>query len=329
MIQPSEFAAGCQKGCIRTLSKAISLMENQRPDILLKKQNLFQYCAKLLTEQDKRSIRLGISGVGGVGKSSFIEKLGLHILESNQKQKLAVLAIDPSSAISGGSILGDKTRMNQLACHPRAFIRPSPSGQAFGGAGRYSHEIIQILEAWGFDTIIVETVGAGQMDSFVRQVTDIFTLMYMPATGDSLQGIKRGSLEFADLVAVHKADGHLEPAAQLAANQLRGAMQITHQAKKRTFDPVALTSVQKPHLIKKFADKIQNMHSEMLESQSLDKIRRHQVTNWVQWEVLERLKQMAEDQNSELGAMILNFSQNRTIYPPSRAEEIIAQFHRK
>jgi LAO/AO transport system kinase len=174
--------------------------------------------------QTGRAVRLGISGTPGVGKSSFIERFGL--LLTGQGKKVAVLAIDPSSQLSGGSILGDKTRMEKLARDPNAFIRPTPAGAALGGVARRTREAMLLTEAAGFDVVLIETVGVGQSETTVAGMVDMFLLLLAPGGGDDLQGIKRGIMELADLVIINKADGDLLPKARLAAADYRMALQL-------------------------------------------------------------------------------------------------------
>jgi LAO/AO transport system kinase len=173
-----------------------------------------------------RSIRLGISGVPGVGKSTFIEALGNHVID--QGHRVAVLTVDPSSAISGGSILGDKTRMELLSRRPEAYIRPSPSGNTLGGVTRRSREALLLCEAAGFDVIIVETVGVGQSETRVADMTDTFMLLLLPGGGDELQGIKRGIMELADLILINKADDDLQSLAGRSAAEYRAALRLLH-----------------------------------------------------------------------------------------------------
>lgn len=186
------------------------------------------------------SVRIGISGVPGVGKSTFIEAIGNHVID--QGHKLAVLAVDPSSSVSGGSILGDKTRMERLARRRRAFIRPSPAGRTLGGVTRRTRESILICEAAGFDVIIVETVGVGQSETAVAEMTDAFILMLLPGGGDELQGIKRGNLELADIVVVNKADNGLKAVAQRSAADYANAIQFLSPRSSRWQVPVKTCS---------------------------------------------------------------------------------------
>ena len=204
----------------RALARAITLIESTRP-------NHRAQAEALLTEvlpHTGRSIRLGISGVPGVGKSSFIETFGAQLIEEGHK--IAVLAIDPSSRRTGGSILGDKTRMEELARNPDAFIRPSPTGGSLGGVARRTREAMLVCEAAGFDVVIVETVGVGQSETAVADMVDLFLLLLLPSGGDELQGIKKGVVEIADLVVVNKADGDMTEAAARAAAEYQSALRM-------------------------------------------------------------------------------------------------------
>jgi LAO/AO transport system kinase len=202
----------------RALAQAITLVESQRADHQAEAEDLL---ARILPKSGG-AIRLGITGAPGVGKSTFIEAFGLHLVE--QGLKVAVLAVDPSSVRSGGSILGDKTRMEELSRHPGAFIRPSPSGGTLGGVARRTREAMLICEAAGFDVVIIETVGVGQSETRVAAMVDMFLLLLAPGGGDELQGIKRGIMELADLLVVNKADGALKPIAGQVAAEYSGAL---------------------------------------------------------------------------------------------------------
>jgi LAO/AO transport system kinase len=196
-----EYVAGILAGDRTILSQAITLAESSLPEHLKTIQAIIEKCLPY----SSKSIRIGITGVPGAGKSTFIESLGLYI--SGKGRKLAVLAIDPSSGKTKGSILGDKTRMEKLSTQPNAFIRPSPSAGTLGGVARKTRETIILCEAAGFDTIIVETVGVGQSETAVRSMVDFFLLLMLTGAGDELQGIKRGIIEMADAIAITKADG--------------------------------------------------------------------------------------------------------------------------
>lgn len=199
-------------------SQAITLIESSLPEHQQIGQELVARCLP----HSGNSIRLGITGVPGAGKSTFIEALGMHVTKLGHK--LAVLAIDPSSSRSKGSILGDKTRMEDLSVHPNAFIRPSPSAGSLGGVARKTREIIILCEAAGFDTIFVETVGVGQSETAVHSMVDFFLLILIAGAGDELQGIKRGIMEMADAVAINKADGDNKIKAEIARTQIRNAL---------------------------------------------------------------------------------------------------------
>jgi LAO/AO transport system kinase len=215
-------AEGVTAGNRRVLAQAITLIESTRND--------HRAAASVLLERlmpsAGNSIRLGISGVPGVGKSTFIEALGNHVIDAGHR--VAVLTVDPSSAISGGSILGDKTRMEELSRRDEAFIRPSPAGTTLGGVTRRSREAMILCEAAGFDVIIVETVGVGQSETRVADMTDMFLLLLLPGAGDELQGIKRGIVELADLILINKADDDLVKLAGQAAAEYRNALRLLH-----------------------------------------------------------------------------------------------------
>ena len=203
----------------RAMAKAITLLESTRPDHRLQADELLTN----LLPHTGQSFRIGLSGVPGVGKSTLIETLGLWLIE--QGHKVAVLAIDPSSTVSGGSILGDKTRMEHLSVHPHAFIRPSPSSGTLGGVAEKTRECMLVLEAAGYDIVIVETVGVGQSETAVANMTDMFVLMQLPNAGDELQAIKRGVMELADLVVVNKADLDVD-AATRAQSQIMSSLRL-------------------------------------------------------------------------------------------------------
>ncbi len=211
-------AAQVVAGDRRALARAITLVESTRTD---HREQAEQLTEQLLTHTGS-AVRLGISGTPGVGKSTFIEAFGSYL--TDQDLKVAVLAVDPSSQRSGGSILGDKTRMAELARNPNAFIRPSPAGRTLGGVARRTREAMLVVEAAGYDVVLVETVGVGQSETAVDNMVDLFLLLIAPGGGDELQGIKRGIMELADLVVVNKADGDLLAPAKRAAAEYKGAL---------------------------------------------------------------------------------------------------------
>ncbi len=216
----NRLAEGVLEGDRRALARAITLIESGRADHRPRADALLE---RLLPHAGK-SVRVGITGVPGVGKSTFIEAFGMHLIR--QGRKVAVLAVDPSSPKSGGSILGDKTRMEELSREENAFIRPSPSGGTLGGVARRTREAMLICEAAGFDTAIVETVGVGQSETAVAEMVDMFLLLLAPGTGDELQGIKKGIVELADLIVVNKADGDLVIAAERVARDYGNALHL-------------------------------------------------------------------------------------------------------
>lgn len=215
-----EITDGILASNIAYVSKAITLVESTKPE----HQDIAQEIINAIINKSGHSFRLGITGVPGVGKSTFIESFGLEVI--NRGHKLAVLAIDPSSQLSKGSILGDKTRMEQLSVHPKAFIRPSPSSGSLGGVARKTKESIIICEAAGYDYIIVETVGVGQSETAVHQLTDFFLLLMLAGAGDELQGIKRGIMEMADGMVITKADGSNLDKAKMARGEYARALHL-------------------------------------------------------------------------------------------------------
>ena len=226
-------AAGVAAGERRALARAITLVESGRADHRAQALDLLERLrADGSPARGRQALRLGLSGTPGVGKSTFIESFGLMLTAKGLR--VAVLAVDPSSARSGGSILGDKTRMEQLSRDPRAFIRPSPSQAQMGGVARRTREAVALCEAAGFDIILIETVGVGQSETVVAELCDIFLLLLAPAGGDELQGVKRGIMEMADLILVNKADGDLKPAALRTMADYAGALRLL---RRRPQDP--------------------------------------------------------------------------------------------
>lgn len=219
-ININEIVDGILSSNIAFVSKAITLVESTRAE----HQEQAQQIINTIIKFTGNSFRLGITGVPGVGKSTFIESFGLEVI--NRGHKLAVLAIDPSSQLSKGSILGDKTRMEQLSIHPQAFIRPSPSSGSLGGVARKTKESIIICEAAGYDYIFVETVGVGQSETAVHQLTDFFLLLMLAGAGDELQGIKRGIMEMADGMVITKADGSNTDKAKMASGEYARALHL-------------------------------------------------------------------------------------------------------
>lgn len=229
-----EYVAGIISGNRTVLSQAITLVESLLPEHYDASQSIIEKCLPY----SSKSVRIGVTGVPGAGKSTFIETFGLHIASGGRK--IAVLTIDPSSEQTKGSIMGDKTRMEQLSTHPNVFIRPSPSAGALGGVARKTRETIILCEAAGFDTIIVETVGVGQSETAVHSMVDFFLLLMLAGAGDELQGIKRGIMEMADVVAITKADGPNKLIAESARISYQNALHL-YPAKPSGWIPKVLT----------------------------------------------------------------------------------------
>ncbi|MCU0309404.1 MAG: methylmalonyl Co-A mutase-associated GTPase MeaB [Acidimicrobiales bacterium] len=217
---PEALLSGIRAGDRRALARSITLAESTRPD----HRRVADAVLEALLPETGAAVRLGISGPPGVGKSTFIEAFGTHLIA--QGRRVAVLAVDPSSRRTGGSILGDKTRMEELSRRPEAFIRPSPGRGQLGGVARRTREAMLLCEAFGFDVVIVETIGVGQSEVAVADMVDLFVLLVAPGGGDELQGIKRGIMELADLVVVNKADGDLAPAAGRTRSDYAAAVHL-------------------------------------------------------------------------------------------------------
>ncbi|MEU5428589.1 methylmalonyl Co-A mutase-associated GTPase MeaB [Streptomyces olivoreticuli] len=233
-IDPDAYVKGVLDGKRATVARAITLVESTRAD----HRELAQRMLTELLPHAGTARRIGITGVPGVGKSTFIDALGTML--TGLGHKVAVLAVDPSSSRTGGSILGDKTRMERLAVDPAAFVRPSPTAGTLGGVARATRETIVVMEAAGYDVVLVETVGVGQSETAVADMVDTFLMLTLARTGDQLQGIKKGVLELADVVAVNKADGPHERDAKSAARELAGALRLL-QAPDATWNPPVLT----------------------------------------------------------------------------------------
>ncbi|WP_310395246.1 methylmalonyl Co-A mutase-associated GTPase MeaB [Hymenobacter sp.] len=236
-LSAAEYAAGIRAGSRTVLGRAITLVESTLPA----DQALAQEVLQAVLPHTGRSLRVGITGVPGVGKSTFIEALGRYLVET-RGHRLAVLAVDPSSQRGGGSILGDKTRMPWLSAHPAAFIRPSPAGSSLGGVARATREALLLCEAAGHDVIFVETVGVGQSETTVHGMVDFFLLLLLAGAGDELQGLKRGIMEMADALCITKADQGNEPAARRARLDYQNALHLFPPAPSGQAQPVLLTS---------------------------------------------------------------------------------------
>jgi len=283
VIDPGEMAERIVSGDRRALSRGITLVESTRADHHEQAAALLQR----LGPYAGKSIRIGISGAPGVGKSTFIEALGEHLLD--QGHRLAVLAVDPSSSLSGGSILGDKTRMEALARRREAFIRPSPAAGSLGGVARRTRESMTLCEAAGFDVIFVETVGVGQSETAVSEMTDFFLLLLLPGAGDDLQGIKRGIMELADLLLVNKADGDLVSRARHSVADYRAALTLLHPRTRGWRVPVEACSALNGEGIPAVWSLIEQYNAFVSSSGALDERRATQARSWMWSEIAEGL----------------------------------------
>jgi LAO/AO transport system kinase len=264
----------------RALAKAITLLESTRADHRARADQLLNH----LLPHTGRAMRLGISGVPGVGKSTFIEALGLALTAKGRR--VAVLAIDPSSSLSGGSILGDKTRMDMLSMNEAAYIRPSPASGTLGGVAEKTREAMLVCEAAGFDVVIVETVGVGQSETAVASMTDMFVLMQLPNAGDDLQAIKKGVMELADLVVINKAD--LDPdAATRAEAHISGSLRLfgPHPAADRWVTRVMKLSALKAQGVDTFWSAVEEFHAKRRASGEFDARRKQQALAWM-WDIV-------------------------------------------
>jgi len=267
----------------RALARAITLIESTRADHRRQAEMLLEEALP----RTGKSLRIGISGPPGVGKSTFIEAFGRHAIAAGRR--LAVLAVDPTSRLSGGSILGDKTRMAELSREAAAFIRPSPAGLTLGGVARRTREALLLCEAAGFDLIIVETVGVGQSETAVAEMVDLFLLLLLPGGGDDLQGIKRGIMELADLIVVNKADGDLAPAAERAAADVANALRLMQPLHKAWTPEVLRCSALRNTGIDAVWDRAQAFATAMGASGELPARRRAQAKAWLWHELSDNL----------------------------------------
>jgi LAO/AO transport system kinase len=263
----------------RSLAKAITLVESHRRDHQRRAARVLEE----LLPQTGRSIRIGITGAPGSGKSTFIEALGLYLIEKGHR--VVVLAIDPSSSLSGGSILGDKTRMERLSQSANAFIRPSPSGGALGGVAEKTREALLVCEAAGFDVVIVETVGVGQSETTVAGMVDVFVLLQLPNAGDDLQAIKRGIMELADIIVITKAD--LDPAAvEFARQQFEGAVGLLQRSGPAWHPPVLTISSKEGKGLDVFWLAIERFREVMIAGGELEAKRQRQALDWM-WNLID------------------------------------------
>lgn len=277
------------KGDRRALSKCITLCESHRKEHRSQANKILE----AIGSKAGGAIRIGISGPPGVGKSTFIEAFGCHLIQ-NHRRKLAVLAIDPSSVFNKGSILGDKTRMQKLSADPQAFIRPSPSQGSLGGVARNTREAILLAEAAGHDTVLIETVGVGQSETLVSSMVDVFLMLQLPNSGDELQGIKKGILELADVIAITKGDGDLASAAKRAVAEHKNALHLAKGGLPPP--PVICTSSLKNLGIEEVWQHILAIYNEKSQSGQLKATRSKQNISWLEEEVRHQI--LAELKNN-------------------------------
>lgn len=301
------------------LSRAITLIESTNIEHLEKANEVIQGCMPYAN----KSIRIGITGVPGVGKSTFIESFGNYL--TTLGKKVAVLAIDPSSSISGGSILGDKTRMEDLVKNPNAYIRPSASGESLGGVARKTRESIILCEACGFDTIIIETVGVGQSETAVHSMVDFFLLLNLAGAGDELQGIKRGIMEMADAIVINKADGDNIKKARIAKLDIQRALHLFPQKNSGWNPTVNLCSAIEHTGMYEIWEMIENYYKLTTQNGYFEQNRQGQTTHWMLETINEQLKnhfyQNPEIKNQlELQKQNVN---NHTISPFKAAQNLL------
>ncbi len=304
----------------RALARAITLVESHRADHRADAADLLGRLAR----HRRQALRIGLSGTPGVGKSTFIEAFGL--LLTGQGLRVAVLAVDPSSTRSGGSILGDKTRMERLARDPNAFIRPSPSQTHLGGVARRSREVVALCEAAGYDVVLIETVGVGQSETVVGEMSDLFVLLLAPAGGDELQGVKRGIMEMADLILINKADGDLKPAATRTCADYSGALMLL---RKRPQDPpgfpkaMMVSAIDQSGLTEAWTE-MQNLSNWRRENGHWARHRADQARYWFEQEVRQALLARLETPKTRarmqaLGAQVAD----GTLGPAAAARQLL------
>jgi LAO/AO transport system kinase len=316
-ISAEKLIDGVLGGDIRSLAKAITLLETSLPE---QRQAADQVLAALLPHSG-HSLRIAISGPPGVGKSSFIEAFGRFLIKDGHR--LAVLAIDPSSPVSGGSIMGDRLRMEDLARSPNVYIRPSPSSGVLGGTARRTRETIIACEAAGFDLICIETVGVGQSETVAANMADLFILLSLPNSGDEVQGIKRGILELADFVVVTKADGSAKQAAELAKYQIEQALMLTRSSSR--FPPkVSTVSSLEGTGIKELVIAVLDSAEERRSSSFFQMRRRDQALEWFHAEFVALLIADAEKKLKDRAGAMTTAVANGSIPPSIAAAQLAA-----
>ena len=323
-IDLQSYVQGVRDGSRAYIARAITLVESTRPDHRALAQQLL---VELLPHAGD-AVRVGITGVPGVGKSTFIEALGTML--TGQGRRVAVLAVDPSSSRTGGSILGDKTRMEKLAVDPNAFVRPSPTSGTLGGVARATRESMIVMEAAGYDVVLVETVGVGQSETTVAAMVDTFLLLTLARTGDQLQGIKKGVLELADIVAVNKADGPHELDARAAARELAGALRLLQTPDAAWNAPVLTCSGRDGAGLAELWERLQQHRRVLDATGGLEARRRDQQVDWtwamVHDQLLSRLREHPEVRRITPG--VEQLVREGRLTATLAAEQILAGFGR-
>lgn len=292
-----ELVDGVRAGNRTALGRAITLVESSQPSHFEHGQELL---ARLLPSA-LETHRVGITGVPGVGKSTFIDALGANLTAAGHR--VAVLAVDPTSTRSGGSILGDKTRMPRLAIDPAAFIRPSPTSGALGGVARTTRESVVVVEAAGFDVVLVETVGVGQSETMVAEMVDFFCVLMLPGAGDELQGIKKGVLELADLIAVNKADGDGEDKARTAASDYSAALSLTRPVSESWTPPVVTCSGLENTGLDTIWEQVEMHRRKFVETGEFEQRRQGQRVGWM-WSMVNEQMLRSLRQNERVAEML-------------------------
>jgi LAO/AO transport system kinase len=318
-------AARVAAGERAALARAITLVESKRADHRTEARSLI----RTLLPLTGKAVRVGVTGVPGVGKSTTIDTLGANLTASGHR--VAVLAVDPSSARTGGSILGDKTRMQRLSIDPSAYIRPSPSGGTLGGVAARTREVMLLCEAAGFDVILVETVGVGQSETAVADLTDCFLVLMLPGAGDELQGIKKGVLELADIVAVNKADGEGAARARHAAAEYKAALHILAPASRVWSPPVMMISGLANEGLDRLWEMVMDHRRRTQAAGELEKKRSDQQVTWMRATIHERLTERLRADAAvaaRLAALEGEVAAGR-LDPTSAAEDIVTMLERK
>ncbi len=317
-----DYLTGIEAGDRTILARAITLVESARAD----DRRLARELLDRLMPRTGKARRVGISGVPGVGKSSFIEALGVKLCDAGHR--LAVLAVDPSSTISGGSILGDKARMNRLAQRDEAFIRPSPSARSLGGVARRSRETLLLCEAAGFDVVLVETVGVGQSETLVEEMVDLFLVLMLPGAGDELQGIKKGILELADIIAVNKADGDNLGRAREAQSEYASALHYLRPKNDWWRARSLMVSAKEGTGLAELWQAVEEHRAALEEGSHLATLRRSQLLAWTRREIEDSLLEAFKNHprvKARLPELEAALESGR-LSPSSAAETLLSDF---